>query len=270
MTAANTAIPPTTTTQATVTVSTIGATAACATPVTSISPSGTTLAPKLTTASEKRTRSKSATGRPKYYAIAVGTIPGVYDSWDTARTMVEGIKGASHRSFATKAEAYAWLSLRDTRVTTQDDGTSAGVGTATAASSVRAGSGAVGSSRHADADRPASFPLQSLASSSTTAATIAVSGTATISAMTNLSKGFPPLNSPTSDIAAGVNRNDGRARNAADTAVGGQSGSRAASNGQTFPVQPPAPLANCTADSPTAAKASSAAAAAAAGMPVDH
>lgn len=41
----------------------------------------------------------------KYYAIVSGRIPGVYNDWKTAESMVKGFPGAIFKSFRTKTEA---------------------------------------------------------------------------------------------------------------------------------------------------------------------
>jgi ribonuclease HI len=52
-------------------------------------------------------------GKPKkYYAVARGHIPGVYDTWfgpGAAEEQVRGYKGARYKSFPSKAEAREWL-----------------------------------------------------------------------------------------------------------------------------------------------------------------
>ncbi|HIJ78937.1 MAG: ribonuclease HI [Desulfobulbaceae bacterium] len=45
----------------------------------------------------------------KFYAIAVGLLPGIYDNWPLAQAQVAGVKGAKYKGFATRAEAEAWL-----------------------------------------------------------------------------------------------------------------------------------------------------------------
>lgn len=45
----------------------------------------------------------------KYYAIAVGRKPGVYDEWAQAKAQVMGYPGARYKGFATQAEAEDWL-----------------------------------------------------------------------------------------------------------------------------------------------------------------
>lgn len=43
----------------------------------------------------------------KYYVVWVGARPGVYESWDEARSQVAGFPGAKYKSFASRAEAEA-------------------------------------------------------------------------------------------------------------------------------------------------------------------
>lgn len=45
----------------------------------------------------------------KYYAIASGRKPGIYDNWPAAQAQVAGYQGAKFKGFPTRAEAEAWL-----------------------------------------------------------------------------------------------------------------------------------------------------------------
>lgn len=45
----------------------------------------------------------------KFYAVAVGRVPGIYDNWPTAQAQVMGFAGAWFKGFATRAEAEAWM-----------------------------------------------------------------------------------------------------------------------------------------------------------------
>jgi len=45
----------------------------------------------------------------KFYAIAVGRKPGIYDNWPVAQAQVTGYRGARFKGFPTKKEAEAWL-----------------------------------------------------------------------------------------------------------------------------------------------------------------
>ena len=45
----------------------------------------------------------------KYYAVRVGKTPGIYLTWDDCKAMVEGYPGAKYKSFASIAEAEAFL-----------------------------------------------------------------------------------------------------------------------------------------------------------------
>ncbi len=45
----------------------------------------------------------------KFYAIAVGRQPGIYDNWAQAKAQVMGYPGARYKGFATRTEAEAWL-----------------------------------------------------------------------------------------------------------------------------------------------------------------
>ena len=45
----------------------------------------------------------------KFYAIAVGRKPGIYENWPDAQAQVLGFQGAKYKGFASWAEAEAWL-----------------------------------------------------------------------------------------------------------------------------------------------------------------
>lgn len=45
----------------------------------------------------------------KYYAVAVGRVPGIYTNWPEAQKQVMKFKNAKYKSFATKQEAEAFL-----------------------------------------------------------------------------------------------------------------------------------------------------------------
>ena len=48
----------------------------------------------------------------KFYAVAVGRVPGVYTVWfgpDGAEVQIKGYEGARFKGFATQAEAQAWM-----------------------------------------------------------------------------------------------------------------------------------------------------------------
>lgn len=45
----------------------------------------------------------------KFYAIAVGRKPGIYDAWPIAQAQVQGYPGAIYKGFVTRAEAQGWL-----------------------------------------------------------------------------------------------------------------------------------------------------------------
>lgn len=47
--------------------------------------------------------------KKKYYAIASGRRPGIYDDWPAALTQVEGYTGARFKGFPTREEAEQWL-----------------------------------------------------------------------------------------------------------------------------------------------------------------
>jgi ribonuclease HI len=45
----------------------------------------------------------------KYYAVAVGFKPGIYDDWPAAQAQVSGFKGAVYKGFKSRGEAVAWM-----------------------------------------------------------------------------------------------------------------------------------------------------------------
>lgn len=47
--------------------------------------------------------------KKKYYAVAVGRVPGIYTDWPAAEAQVKGCQGAKFKGFATREEAQAWL-----------------------------------------------------------------------------------------------------------------------------------------------------------------
>jgi ribonuclease HI len=47
--------------------------------------------------------------KKKFYAIAVGASPGIYDNWPAAHAQVKGFAGAKYKGFLTRHEAELWL-----------------------------------------------------------------------------------------------------------------------------------------------------------------
>ncbi len=47
--------------------------------------------------------------KKKYYAVAVGLKPGIYDTWPEAQKQVTGYAGAKFKGFTDRTEAEAWL-----------------------------------------------------------------------------------------------------------------------------------------------------------------
>ncbi|MFO7604999.1 MAG: ribonuclease HI [Desulfurivibrionaceae bacterium] len=47
--------------------------------------------------------------KKKFYAIAVGAKPGIYDNWPEAHAQVRGFPGAKYKGFPTRREAEHWL-----------------------------------------------------------------------------------------------------------------------------------------------------------------
>lgn len=52
----------------------------------------------------------------KYYAVATGLVPGIYRDWETCKENVHGYPGAVYKSFATAAEAAAFLSSKGVEI----------------------------------------------------------------------------------------------------------------------------------------------------------
>ena len=50
----------------------------------------------------------------KYYAVKVGRIPGVYETWDDCQKQTNGYSGAVFKSFPTRAEAQDFIGQMDT------------------------------------------------------------------------------------------------------------------------------------------------------------
>ncbi|KAJ4370012.1 hypothetical protein N0V83_005776 [Neocucurbitaria cava] len=55
------------------------------------------------------TSSNSKQGKSKYYGVAVGHVPGVYTDYSTVQAQTKGCIGARQKSFATHAEAQAYV-----------------------------------------------------------------------------------------------------------------------------------------------------------------
>lgn len=47
--------------------------------------------------------------KKKYYAVAVGSQPGIYDNWPSAQAQVKGYAGAIYKGFASRDAAEIWL-----------------------------------------------------------------------------------------------------------------------------------------------------------------
>jgi len=47
--------------------------------------------------------------KKKFYAVAVGRVPGIYTDWPTAEAQVKGFAGAKFKGFAIRGEAEEWL-----------------------------------------------------------------------------------------------------------------------------------------------------------------
>lgn len=47
--------------------------------------------------------------KPKFYAVKVGLVPGIYRTWEECEPLVHGVQGAKYKSFPTMEEAQAFL-----------------------------------------------------------------------------------------------------------------------------------------------------------------
>lgn len=47
--------------------------------------------------------------KPKFYAVKVGLVPGIYRTWAECEPLVHGVQGAKYKSFPTREEAQAFL-----------------------------------------------------------------------------------------------------------------------------------------------------------------
>jgi hypothetical protein len=51
----------------------------------------------------------SKKNKKKFYVVAAGYVPGIYQTWAEVEPLIKGYSGAKHRSFATEVEARTWL-----------------------------------------------------------------------------------------------------------------------------------------------------------------
>lgn len=51
----------------------------------------------------------------KFYAVRVGKVPGIYQTWSQAEEQVKGVSGAKYKSFSTEKEAISYISLKETQ-----------------------------------------------------------------------------------------------------------------------------------------------------------
>lgn len=51
----------------------------------------------------------SIKGPEKFYAVAVGSPPGIYTTWDEAKLALPGVKGPKYKKFGTRAEAVEYI-----------------------------------------------------------------------------------------------------------------------------------------------------------------
>ena len=49
----------------------------------------------------------------KYYAVKIGKVPGIYDSWEECQANVSGISGAIFKSFRSLEEAETFINESD-------------------------------------------------------------------------------------------------------------------------------------------------------------
>jgi ATP-dependent DNA helicase PIF1 len=55
------------------------------------------------------TRSSPKKNKKNFYVVAAGHVPGIYRTWAEVEPLIKGYSGTKHKSFATEAEARAWL-----------------------------------------------------------------------------------------------------------------------------------------------------------------
>lgn len=48
-------------------------------------------------------------GKKKYYAVRNGKIPGIYESWEECKSMIDRYSNAEYKAFGSKEDAYAYL-----------------------------------------------------------------------------------------------------------------------------------------------------------------
>jgi ribonuclease HI len=56
-----------------------------------------------------KTKTPSGTKKQKFYTVVKGHIPGIYTTWDEAKTQVDGYPGAVYKSFKTEEEAEEFM-----------------------------------------------------------------------------------------------------------------------------------------------------------------
>ena len=57
----------------------------------------------------------------KFYAVKTGRVPGVYNTWDECKAQVDHFSGAVYKSFATEAEARAFVAESLKNISANDD-----------------------------------------------------------------------------------------------------------------------------------------------------
>lgn len=58
-----------------------------------------------------KTKTLSGTKKQKFYAVVKGCTPGIYTTWDEAKTQVDGYPGAVYKSFKTEEEAVEFMNI---------------------------------------------------------------------------------------------------------------------------------------------------------------
>ncbi len=54
--------------------------------------------------------------KPKFYAVKVGAVPGIYESWAECEPLIKGFAGAEYKSFSTREEAEYYLTGKASNV----------------------------------------------------------------------------------------------------------------------------------------------------------
>lgn len=59
--------------------------------------------------------------KPKFYAVRVGVVPGIYRTWEECEPQIFGVKGAKYKSFPTMEQAEEFLNAAGGPITVSSD-----------------------------------------------------------------------------------------------------------------------------------------------------